>query len=165
MIVIANDHTGLELKNEIKKFFEERGLAYKDIGTNTPERTDYPLWGWRAAKLVASGECERGVIICGTGVGISLAANKVKGIRCVVCTDCYTAQLSRLHNNSNMLALGARVLGTGLARLITEIWLDTPFEGGRHKPRVDMLREIEDGVFQTKFETSQTKFETSQTKA
>ena len=147
MIVIANDHGGLPLKQSLLELLNELKLPYKDIGINSPESTDYPLWGYKAAKLVASGECDRGIIMCGTGVGISITANKVKGIRCVVCTDCYSAQLSRLHNNANMLALGGRVVGPDLAKMIVKIWLETPFDGGeRHDRRVQMIMDIEQGI-------------------
>ena len=147
MIVIANDHGGLVLKQPIIEVLNELKLPYRDLGTNSPESTDYPLWGYKAAKLVASGECEKGIIMCGTGIGISLAANKVKGIRCVSCTDCYSAKLSRSHNDSNMLALGGRVVGPDLAKMIVRIWLETPFDGGeRHCRRVGMITEIESGT-------------------
>jgi ribose 5-phosphate isomerase B len=145
MIALASDHAGFELKNEIIRYLEEIGLPCKDIGPATGERTEYPKWGYRAARAVVSGECDRGIIICGTGVGISLAANKVRGIRCVVCSDCYTALLSRQHNNTNMLALGARVVGVDLARLIVKMWLEAEFEGGRHQQRLDMVAKIEEG--------------------
>ena len=146
MIVLANDHGGLILKQSIIEVLDELKLPYRDIGTNSPESTDYPLWGYRAAKLVASGECDRGIIICGTGVGISLTANKVKGIRCVVCSDCYSAKLSRAHNDANMLALGGRVVGPDLAKMIVRIWLETPFEGDRHSRRVQMIMDVEQGL-------------------
>ncbi len=139
MIALASDHTALEMKETIKGLLDEMGLEYKDYGTYTSDRCDYPVYGARAAKAVASGECDRGIIICGTGVGISLAANKIPGIRCVVCSEPYSAQLSRLHNNSNMLAFGARVIGPELAKMIARIWLETPFEGGRHQRRIDMI--------------------------
>lgn len=146
MIVLASDHGGLILKEPVIEVLNEMKLPYKDIGTNSAASTDYPLWGYRAARLVASGECERGIIICGTGVGISLAANKVHGIRCVVCTDCYTAQLSRAHNDTNMLALGGRVVGPDLAKMLVRIWLETPFDGGeRHSRRVKMIMDVEQG--------------------
>ncbi|MBO5788696.1 MAG: ribose 5-phosphate isomerase B [Clostridia bacterium] len=125
------------------KILEERGIEYKDYGCYSEERCDYPVYGAAAARAVASGECEKGIICCGTGVGISIVANKIKGIRCVVCSEPYSAKLSRMHNNSNMLSLGARVIGTELARMIVEAWLDAEFEGGRHQPRVDMITEIE----------------------
>ena len=143
MIALGSDHAGLPLKLEIIKLLEERGLAYRDYGTTSPERVDYPVYGRLAAEAVARGECERGLIFCGTGVGISLSANKVPGIRCVVCSDCYTAVLSRQHNDANMLALGARVVGVDLARMIVNMWLDAVFEGGRHAQRVGMISRIE----------------------
>ena len=145
MIALASDHAGFELKGEIIRYLGELGLPCKDLGPATDERTDYPTWGYRAARAVASGECDRGIVICGTGVGISLSANKVKGIRCVVCSDCYTARLSRQHNNTNMLALGARVVGVDLAKLIVKMWLDAEFEGGRHQQRLDLIAKIEAG--------------------
>ncbi|HIW74081.1 MAG TPA: ribose 5-phosphate isomerase B [Firmicutes bacterium] len=145
MIAIANDHVGLELKAKITELLEKKGLEYKDFGAYTGERTDYPVYAQQAADAVAAGECDRGILICGTGVGISLAANKVPGIRCVVCSDCYSAKLSRQHNNTNMLAMGARVVGPDLAQMIAEIWLDTAYEGGRHQRRLDMIARIEEG--------------------
>ncbi len=143
MIALASDHTALELKAAIKELLDEMGLEYKDFGTYTPESCDYPIFGARAAKAVASGECDRGIVICGTGVGISLAANKIPGIRCVVCSEPYSAKLSRMHNDSNMLAFGARVVGPELAKMITKMWLETAFEGGRHQRRVDMLAALD----------------------
>lgn len=143
MIALACDHVAVELKQEIKGLLDRMSLSYKDFGTDSAERSDYPVFGARAARAVASGECERGIVLCGTGVGISIAANKVRGIRCVVCTDCYSAKLARAHNDSNMLAMGARVVGVELAKMIAEIWLTTPFEGGRHQLRVDMLTRLE----------------------
>ena len=143
MIVLANDHAGLILKQPVIEVLNELKLPFKDIGTNSPESTDYPLWGYRAAQLVSTGECDRGIVICGTGVGISLAANKYKGIRCVVCSDCYSAKLSRAHNDTNMIALGGRVIGPGLAQMIIRTWLETPYEGERHARRVKMIMDIE----------------------
>ena len=143
MIALGSDHAGRPLKLEIIKLLEERGLAYQDFGTDSQARCDYPLYGRLAAEAVADGRCDRGIIFCGTGVGISIAANKVPGIRAVVCSEGYSAVMSRLHNDANMLALGARVVGAGLARSIVEQWLDTPFEGGRHQGRVDMIHAIE----------------------
>ena len=143
MIALASDHTALELKAEIKKLLDEMGLEYKDFGTCTAESCDYPIFGVRAAKAVASGECDRGIVICGTGVGISLAANKVPGIRCVVCSQPYSPQLSPRHNASNMLASGARVAGPELAKMIARVWLEAEFEGGRHQRRVDMLAALD----------------------
>ena len=144
MIALACDHGGISLKKEIAKWLENKGIAYKDFGTHTEESCDYPVYGAMAARAVASGECEKGIIFCGTGVGISIAANKVKGIRCVVCTEPFSAKLSRQHNNSNMLALGARVVGTELAKMIVEEWLNAEFEGERHQRRIDMITQIEE---------------------
>lgn len=145
MIAIACDHTALEMKKEIEDLLTARGLEYKDFGTYTTESCHYPVFGARAARAVASGECDRGIVICGTGIGISLAANKVKGIRCALCSDPYSAKMTRAHNDANMLALGARVIGIELAKMIVEAWLDTPFEGGRHQTRVDLITAIENG--------------------
>ena len=144
MIALANDHAGVALKEEIKKLLDSRGLAYKDLGTNTTDSVDYPIYGEAAARAVASGECDRAIIICGTGLGISMAANKVRGIRAAVCTDCFMAEMARRHNNANILALGARVVGGGLALKIAETFLDTEFEGGRHQRRVDLISALED---------------------
>ncbi len=145
MIAIACDHSALEMKETIKKLLDDMGLAYKDFGTNSEESCHYPIFGARAAKAVASGECERGILICGTGIGMSLAANKVKGIRCVACSEPYSARLSRAHNNANMLAIGARVIGPEMAKMIAGEFLNTAFEGGRHQVRVDMLTALENG--------------------
>lgn len=143
MIALASDHVGITLKRTIMALLDEKGLSYRDYGCFDTERTDYPRYGYAAARAVADGECDRGIICCGTGVGISLAANKVHGIRCVVCSEPYSAKLSRQHNDTNMLALGSRVVGEELAKMIVSEWLDTPFEGGRHQRRVEMLSEIE----------------------
>ncbi len=145
-IAMGNDHTAVELKNIIKEFAEEKGYEVLDLGTNSPESCDYPVYGEKVGKAVASGQADLGIVICGTGVGISLAANKVKGIRACVCSEPYTAKLSRMHNNSNVLAFGARVVGSEMAKMITEEWLNASYEGGRHQRRVDMLMEIENHV-------------------
>lgn len=150
IIALASDHAGLELKLVIAEHLKERGLEFKDFGIHVNESCDYPLFGEMAAMAVASGECERGILFCGTGVGISLAANKVRGIRCVCCSEPYSALLSRQHNNTNMLALGARVVGNGLAKMIVDCWLDGVFEGGRHGDRVKMIHDIESAPFETK---------------
>lgn len=142
-IVLSSDHAGIELRHIVAAHLRERGYAILDVGPQTSERTDYPTWGEKAARLVQSGEARFGILICGTGFGISLAANKVKGIRCVVCSEPYTAQLSRQHNNANMLAFGARVVGQDLALMIVDHFLDASFEGGRHAHRIEMLSEIE----------------------
>ena len=124
---------------------DEMGLAYKDYGTYTEGSCDYAAYAQRAAKAVVSGECDRGILCCGTGVGISLAANKVRGIRCACVSDCYSAKMTRKHNDANMLAMGARVVGADLGRMIAEIFLTTDFEGGRHQRRVDQIMAIEAG--------------------
>jgi len=144
MIALANDHSGIALKEEIKKLLDQRGLEYKDFGTNTEASVDYPIYGESVAKAVVSGECDRGIIICGTGIGISIAANKVRGARAALCADCFMAEMTRRHNDANILALGARVLGHGLALKIVETFLDTEFEGGRHARRVDIISAIEE---------------------
>ena len=143
MIAIASDHGGFELKQEIMKHLESKGLEYKDYGTYTTDSCDYPIYGEKAARAVADGECEKGILICGTGIGISISANKVKGIRAALCGDCYSAEYTRLHNDANMLALGARVTASGLALKIVDTFLETEFEGGRHARRVALIHEIE----------------------
>lgn len=145
MIALGSDHAGLPLKQELMGLLDEMKLEYKDFGTYTSDSCDYAVFAQRAADAVASGECERGILCCGTGIGISIAANKVKGIRCVACSDCFSAKMSRVHNNANMLAMGARVIGPELARMIAEIWLTTDFEGGRHQRRIDQIAAIERG--------------------
>lgn len=142
-IGIGNDHSALELKAEIIELLKEKGHEVVDYGTNSPKSCDYPVYGEKVGRAVASGEVERGILICGTGLGISLAANKVKGVRAAVCSEPFTAKMSRAHNNCNILAFGARVVGAELAKMIVETWLDTEFEGGRHQRRVDMLMDIE----------------------
>lgn len=142
-IGIGNDHSALEMKKEIIAFLEEKGHEVVDYGTNSAESCDYPVYGEIVARAVATGEVEQGILICGTGLGISLAANKVKGIRAAVCSEPFTAKMARAHNNCNILAFGARVVGPELAKMIVETWLDTDFEGGRHQRRVDLIMEIE----------------------
>ena len=143
MLAIGSDHAAFQFKEDIKAYLDEKGIAYKDLGCFSTERTDCPIYGEKVANAVASGECEKGLLFCGTGVGISLAANKVRGIRAVVCSDCYTAALSRRHNDTNILALGARVVGIDLAKMIIDTWLNAEFEGGRHGERVAMISAIE----------------------
>ena len=144
MIAIGSDHAGFGLKEEIKNYLDELGLEYTDYGTYDTESCDYPVYGEKVARAVASGQAERGIVICGTGIGISMAANKVNGIRCAVCGDCYGAELARLHNDANVLALGARVTGGGLARKIVKIFLGTEFEGGRHARRLELIGALEE---------------------
>jgi ribose 5-phosphate isomerase B len=143
-LVIGNDHTAVEMKNEIKAYLESKGHEVINVGTDTTDRFHYPVAGYKAAKLVASGEVDGGVLICGTGVGISLAANKVKGVRACVCSEPYTAKLSKMHNNSNIIAFGARVIGVELAKIIVDEWLNAEYEGVRHAERVAMISEIEE---------------------
>ncbi|MDF2545644.1 ribose 5-phosphate isomerase B [Anaerosolibacter sp.] len=142
-IALGSDHGGFKLKEEIKKYLEERGIAYQDFGTNSSESVDYPAFGMKVAEAVVEGACERGILCCGTGIGISISANKVPGIRCAVVTDTFSAQMSREHNNANILALGERVVGVGLALKIVEVWLETEFAGGRHENRVNQIGDIE----------------------
>ncbi len=142
-IVIGCDHGGFELKEIIKTHLSEKGHTVIDIGTNSKDSVDYPDYGKKAAEMVADKSADRGIVICGTGIGISIAANKVEGIRCALCTNEYMAKMSRQHNDANMLALGNRVIGAGLAAEIVDIWLNTDFEGGRHLLRVNKLMETE----------------------
>ena len=142
-LAIGNDHVAVEMKKEIQAYLEEKGYEVINVGTDEPGRFDYPISGYKVGKMVANGEVDGGVLICGTGVGISLAANKVPGIRACVCSDPYTAQLSRRHNNTNILAFGARVVGSELAKMIVDEWLQAEFEGERHQRRIDMIAEIE----------------------
>lgn len=142
-LAIGNDHVAIDMKNEIKAHLEGKGIEIIDVGTNSPERFNYPVSGYKVARLVADGQVDGGVLICGTGVGISLAANKVHGIRACVCSDPYTAKLSKQHNNTNIIAFGARVIGSETAKMIVDEWLAAEFEGGRHQVRIDMLTEIE----------------------
>ena len=146
MIALASDHGGLGLKAEIKKLLEERRIPYRDFGTESEESCDYARYAYPAAMAVVKGECEKAILVCGTGIGMSLAANKVKGIRCAVCSDCFTAELSRKHNNANALALGERVVGPGLGRLIVAVWLDAEFEAEeRHIRRLEQVAAVEAG--------------------
>lgn len=142
-IAIGNDHTALEMKQQIAQYLQELGHEVINLGTDSAQRCDYPVYGEKVARAVAQGKADLGIAICGTGVGISLAANRVRGIRAVVCSEPYSAALSRAHNNTNVLAFGARVVGTELAKLIVKSWLEAEFEGGRHARRVQMLDEIE----------------------
>lgn len=141
MIALGCDHGGYALMQSVKAHLDELGLEYKDFGTYSTDSCDYPVYAKAAANAVASGECEKGILICGTGIGISIAANKVKGIRAALCSDCFSAEMTRRHNNANMLAMGARVLGEGLALKIVDIFLTTEFDGGRHERRVDMIED------------------------
>lgn len=143
MIAIASDHAALEMKELIRTYLQDRGEAVEDFGTCSTERVDYCDFGFNVGEAVAAGRCEKGIIFCGTGVGISISANKVKGVRCVVCSEPYSAMLARQHNDTNILAIGARVVGIELAKMIVHVWLSTPFEGGRHADRIRKIAEYE----------------------
>ena len=145
MIAIACDHSAVELKKEIEQMLDEMGLTYLDFGTDSAASVDYPVYAEKAARAVTDGRCDKGILLCGTGLGMSLAANKVRGIRCALCGDCYSAEMTRRHNDANMLALGARVIGPELAKKITRIFLTTEFEGGRHARRVGMIDTLDQG--------------------
>jgi ribose 5-phosphate isomerase B len=142
-IALACDHGGLNLKNAVKEYLTKNGYEYVDFGTNSTDSCDYPDYALPAAEAVAKGECERGIVICSTGIGVSIVANKVPGVRCAHCHDTYCAEFTRLHNDSNMLAMGEKVVGVGYALKIVEIFLTTNFEGGRHQRRVDKITAIE----------------------
>lgn len=142
-IAIGSDHAAFAFKERLKAWLLGRGHDVKDFGTFSTDRVDYPEYGWAVGEAVANGEYERGVVCCGTGVGISIAANKVKGIRCVVCSEPYSARLSRAHNDTNVLSLGSRVIGPDLAEMILEVWLATSFEGGRHAARLEKISQYE----------------------
>ena len=142
-IAIGNDHAAVDMKNTIKTYLEEKGYEVINFGTDTTESVDYPLYGEMVANAVVSGKAELGIAICGTGVGISIACNKVNGVRAVCCSEPYSAKLSKIHNNSNVLCFGARVIGPELAKMIVDEWLAAEFIGGRHQKRVDIISEIE----------------------
>jgi ribose 5-phosphate isomerase B len=143
MIALGCDHGGFALMREIIKCLDERGLPYRNFGTYSEDSCDYPAIAEPVALAVAAGECEKGILICGTGIGMSIAANKIPGIRAGLCTDSFSAEMTRRHNDANILVLGARVTGTGLALYILDTFLKTPFEGGRHARRVEMLSELD----------------------
>ena len=140
MIAIGSDHGGFALKKALMAHLEERGLAYQDFGTYDEASCDYPVYAKKVARAVASGACERGILICGTGIGVSIAANKVPGIRAALCGDCFSAEATRLHNDANVLCMGARVVGEGLALKIADTFLDTPFSRDeRHIRRISLI--------------------------
>lgn len=141
-IAIASDHGGLELKEIIKEYMLKQGIEVLDLGTHTEESVDYPEYGQACGEAVMSGKADRGIVCCGTGIGISIAANKVKGIRCALCTDVHMAEITRKHNDANMLAMGGRITDSETAKAITKAWLYTEFEGDRHQRRVDKLNEM-----------------------
>lgn len=141
-IALAGDHGGFKLKEQIKKYLRLRDIEVIDLGTDSEESVDYPLFGEACAEAVARGDADRGIVCCGTGIGISIAANKVKGVRCALCTDVHMAEMARKHNDANILAIGGRTTSPEDALKITGAWLDTEFEGGRHQRRVDMLNHM-----------------------
>ena len=143
MIALGCDHGGYALKEHIKAYLEGKGLSYKDFGTFSTDSCDYPVFGRAAAEAVASGECDRGIVICTTGIGISITANKVKGIRCALCSEPLSAEMTRRHNDANMLAMGAGMVGKNMAERIVDTFLNTAFEGGRHQRRVDLITDME----------------------
>lgn len=142
-IGIANDHSAVDMKNELVSWLEENGYEVVNYGTDTNDSVDYPLYGEKLANAVTAGEVERGIAICGTGIGIGIACNKVRGIRCCSCSEPYSAEYSRRHNNANIASIGARVIGIEMAKMIVNAFLTTEFEGGRHERRVDQLMDIE----------------------
>ncbi|MCH4166979.1 MAG: ribose 5-phosphate isomerase B [Megasphaera sp.] len=142
-LVIGSDHGGFDLKENIKEYLNEKGIEFTDYGTLTPDRCDYPVIAKKVAEAVADGTFDRGILVCGTGLGVSIAANKVHGIRAALCNDTYCATYSRLHNNANILTMGGRVIGPGVARDIVDIFLTTEFQGGRHANRVAMITEMD----------------------
>lgn len=142
-ISLGCDHGGYELKEEIKKYLEDKNYEIIDVGTNSKDSVDYPVFGQKAAELVKEGKVDRGIVICTTGIGISISANKVKNVRCALCTDSYMAQMTRRHNDANMLAVGAGIIGKNLAIEIVDTFLTVEFEGGRHQRRVDKITEVE----------------------
>ena len=142
MIALGCDQGGYELMQEVKKHLVERGIEYKDFGTYSSESVDYPIYGKKVAHAVAAGECEKGILICGTGIGISITANKIKGIRAALCHDVFSAEATRLHNDANILAMGGRIVGPGLALMIVDKFLDTPFSNEeRHARRIGMMED------------------------
>ena len=142
-LALGCDHGGFELMQEVKAHLDELGIEYEDFGTYSTESCNYPVFAKAAAAAVASGKCDRGIVICGTGIGISISANKIHGIRCALCSDCFSAEMTRRHNDANMLAMGGRVVGPGLALKIVDAFLNAEFDGGRHETRVKMMMDLE----------------------
>ena len=144
MISIACDHGAIALKNHLKAYLEGKGYEVKDFGTHTTDSCDYPDFAAPAAQAVANGECEKGIVLCTTGIGVSMVANKVKGVRCALCHEAHSAEMTRRHNDANVLAIGAGVTGVNLAERIVDVFLTTEFEGGRHQRRVDKVMAVEE---------------------
>ncbi len=147
MIAIGCDHGGLDIKNAIKEYLDNRGVEYIDFGTYTCESVDYPEYAYKVASAVSKGECEKGIICCGTGIGVAIVANKVKGIRAATVTNEFCAEMTRRHNDSNIITMGGRVIDSETAVKLADIFLNTPFDGDRHTRRVDMISQIENGEF------------------
>jgi len=145
-VALASDHGGIHIREEIRNLLEELNIEHKDFGCDCADSVDYPDYAVPVAEKVANGEFDRGILICGTGIGMSISANKVKGIRCALVHDVFSARMTRLHNNSNVLAMGERVIGAGLAREIAQTWLQTDFEGGRHQTRIGKIAEYEKNI-------------------
>lgn len=143
LVAIGSDHGGFQLKEEIKKLLAEENIAFEDFGTHSAQSVDYPDIAQTVGEAVVSGQYTRGILICGTGIGISIAANKIKGIRAALCHDVFSAKMTREHNDTNVLAMGERVIGPGLARMIVSTWLATDFVGGRHAARVEKISQLE----------------------
>ena len=143
-IALGSDHGGFALKQDVIKYLESKGIEYDDFGTHSTDSCDYPTFGEAAAKAVASGECDRGIVICTTGIGISISANKVKGIRCALCSEPLSAEMTRRHNDANMLAMGGGMINKNMAERIVEVFLNTEFEGGRHQRRIDIITKMEE---------------------
>ena len=144
MIAIGSDHGGYLLKEELKRHLEEKGIEFKDFGTDSTASCDYPIYAEKVCRAIQSGECDKGILICGTGIGMSMCANKCKGIRAAHCSDHFSAEFTRKHNDANVLCMGARTIGPGVALQLADIFLTTEFEGGRHERRVAMMMELED---------------------
>ncbi len=143
LVAIGSDHGGFRLKEEIKELLAEENITFKDFGTYTAESVDYPDIAEQVGKAIVNGECAKGILICGTGIGIGIAANKIKGIRAALCHDVFSAKMTREHNDSNILTMGERVIGPGLARMIVSTWLSTEFIGGRHAKRIEKISQLE----------------------
>ena len=144
MIALGSDHGGYLYKEELKKHLDEKGIEYIDFGTDSTASCDYPVYAEKVCRAIQSGECEKGILICGTGIGMSICANKLRGIRAACCGDHFSAEFTRKHNNSNVLCMGARTIGAGVALQLADIFLSTEFEGGRHQKRVDMITAFEE---------------------
>ena len=143
-IAIGNDHASVDMKKEIMEYLEQKGYEVINVGTDSTEAYCYAISAYKVGRMVTAGQVDCGILICGTGVGIGMAANKLRGIRCCICSEPFTARLSKQHNNSNCLAFGSRVVGPELAKMIVDEWLNASFEGGRHQARIDMIKEIEE---------------------